>query len=253
MKLCGKRIVKHDVGAYNPPKVSPTTPVFLVGFLLHEQPEARSWTVDVSTVMLRFFLYRGRLGSSEPLAACRMPSPLVRPSVADLVFQVYGRPLHPELFEILAERQVRQADFVLTVRITRTGHVISWENDDVYLTEVTAAADQELPSQRRLLDYKLRHEQNTSLPCAHGIHYQASFQVETLPPELFIQVHEEILADGSKRGLLHHFSSSNRLTLAPLGFLQAEFRPGCLFLSSFHTFPSEHTVIKTQSLIEKRG
>ena len=53
--------------------------------------------------------------------------------------------------------------------------------------------------------------------------------------------------------LLHHFASHNRLALAPLGFVQAEFRPGCLFLSSFHTFPCEHTVIKTQSLIEKRA
>jgi hypothetical protein len=182
-----------------------------------------------------------------------MGTPLVRPPVADLVFQVYGRPLHPELFEVVASRQVRHADFELTVRITRTGHVVSWENEDVYLTEVTAAADQELPQRRRLLHYRLRSEQCATLPCAHGVHYQASFQVEVLPPDLFAHVHDEILADGSKRGLLHHFASQNRLALAPLGFVQAEFRPGCLFLSSFHTFPGEHTVVKTQSLIEKRS
>src|SRR5262249_14510304 len=73
---------------------------------------------------------------------------IVRPPVADLIFRVYGRPLHPELFDVLAMRQIRHADFVLTVRITRTGHVISWEDDNVHLTEVTAAADQELPSKR---------------------------------------------------------------------------------------------------------
>jgi hypothetical protein len=32
-----------------------------------------------------------------------------------------------------------------------------------------------------------------------------------------------------------------------------EARPGCLFLSAFHTFPDELTVVKTQSLIEKRN
>jgi hypothetical protein len=166
---------------------------------------------------------------------------------------VYGRPLHPELFDILAVRHIRHADFQLTVRITRTGHVISWENADVLLTEVTAAGDQELPERRRLLSYRLRNEHSATMPCAHGIHYQASFQVEVLPPDLFAHVHDEILADGSKRGLLHHFCPHNRLALAPLGFVSAEFRPGCLFLSSFHTFPGEHTVVKTQSLIEKRG
>lgn len=186
-------------------------------------------------------------------AALAMATPLVRPAVADLVFQVYGRPLHPELFDVVALRQLRQADFALTVQITRTGHVVSWENNDVHLTEVAAASAQELPQGRRLLNHRLKDEHNTCLPCAHGVHYQASFQVEVLPLALFVQVHEEILADGSKRGLLHHFTSHNRLALAPLGFVQAEFRPGCLFLSSFHTFPCENTVIKTQSLIEKRG
>jgi hypothetical protein len=173
--------------------------------------------------------------------------------VADLVFQVYGRPLHPELFDILAVRQIRQADFVLTVWITRTGHVISWESDDVHLSEVTTAAEQDLPHSKRLLSYRLRHEHCATLECAHGIRYQASFQVETLAPELFAHVHDEIVADGSKHGFLYHFSPHARLALAPLGFVLAEFRPGCLFLSAFHTFPGEHTVVKTQSLIEKKG
>jgi hypothetical protein len=177
----------------------------------------------------------------------------VRPPVCDLVFQLYGRPLHPELFDILAVRKIRREDYELTVRVTRTGHVISWENKDVYLTEVTATAAQELPERRRLLHYRLRSEHSATLPCAHGVHYQVSFQVEVLQPEIFAHVHEEILADGGKRGLLHNFPSHNRLALAPLGFVTAEARPGCLFLSSFHTFPTEHTVVKTQSLIERKS
>ena len=175
----------------------------------------------------------------------------IRPRVCDLVFQLYGRPLHPELFDILAQRKIQREDYELTVRITRTGHVVSWENADVHLTEVAAAADQPLPEKRRLLSYRLRSEHSGTLACAHGIHYQMSFQVEVLPPEIFAHVHDEILADGSKRGLLHHFPSRNRLALSPLGFISADARPGCLCLSSFHTFPGEHTVVKTQSLIEK--
>lgn len=182
-----------------------------------------------------------------------MAVPLVRPPVSDLIFQLYGRPLHPELFDILAVRKVKHEDGELVVRITRTGHVISWENADVHLTEVTAAADQLLPERRRLLHYRLRSEHTAQMACAHGVHYDTSFQVEVLPPEIFLHVHDEILADGSKRGLLHNFPSHNRLSLAPLGFISAEARPGCLILSSFHTFPTEHTVVKTQTLIEKRG
>jgi hypothetical protein len=175
----------------------------------------------------------------------------LRPAVCDLVFQLYGRPLHPELFDILAVRKIQREDYELSVRITRTGHVISWENTDVHLTEVTAAAEQELPQSRRLLHYRLRSEHTGRLLCAHGIRYEMSFQVEVLAPEIFLHVHDEILADGSKRGLLHNFPSHNRLVVAPLSFITAEAGPRRLFLSSFHTFPSEYTVVKTQSLIER--
>src|SRR5437763_592827 len=114
----------------------------------------------------------------------------LRPRVADLVFQLYGRPLHPELFDILAVRKIQREDYELTLRITRTGHVISWENRDVHLTEITAAAEQPLPDKRRLLSYRLRGEHNGTLACAHGIHYQTSFQVEVLPQEIFLHIHD---------------------------------------------------------------
>jgi Protein of unknown function DUF2617 len=177
---------------------------------------------------------------------------LVRPRVGDLVFQLYGRPVHPELFDILAKRKIQREDYELSVWITRTGHVVSWENRDVHLTEVAAAADQPLPEKRRLLHHRLRGEHSNTLTCAHGIHYQMTFQVEVLPPEIFLHVHDEILADGQKRGLLHNFQPNHRLSLSPLGFIAIETRAGCLFLSTFHTFPEEYTVVKTQSLIEKK-
>ena len=59
------------------------------------------------------------------------------------------------------------------------------------------------------------------------------------------------LADGSKRGFLQHFPAPDYLGLAPLGFVTADARQGCLILSTFHTFPGEYTVVKTQSLIER--
>jgi hypothetical protein len=177
---------------------------------------------------------------------------LTRPRVSDLIFQVYGRPLHPELFDILAVRKVRREDYELTVRITRTGHVISWEDPDVYLTEVAAASDEPLPERRRLRHWRLRGERSDVLACAHRVHYETTFQVERLPPEIFLHVQDEILADGTKRGLLHNFRPHHRLALSPVTLVTVEARPRCLFLSTFHTFPDEYTVVKTQSLIEKK-
>jgi hypothetical protein len=176
---------------------------------------------------------------------------LVRPRVAELVFQVYGRPLHPELFDILAVRQVRHEDAQVTVRITRTGHVVTWENDDVLLTEL-ADVDQQLDSRRRLIHFRMRGEHSYTMPCCHGITYQTSFQVETLSPEIFLHVHDEILADGRKSGLLHHFGPHHRFAVSPVSRVDVQAKPGCIFVLAFHTFPDEHTIVKSQTLIERR-
>jgi hypothetical protein len=176
---------------------------------------------------------------------------LVRPRVADLHFQLYGRSLHPELFDILAVRRIERDRFQLAIHITRTGHFISWRHGDQCLTEA-ADAVADLAQSRRLLSYRLRGEHAATIRLAQNLTYQASFQSETLAPEIFQHVHEEILNDGSKRGLLHNFQTSHRLGLSPLGFVCAEMRPGCLFWSAFHTFPEENTVIKSQTLLEMK-
>src|SRR4051794_14766318 len=101
-----------------------------------------------------------------------MGIPIVRPQVGDLIFQLYGRPVHPELFEIVAVRRIERENYRLAAWITRTGHVFTWENPDVFLTEVASASDQPLPERRRLMHYRLRCEQSRLLDCAHGIRYQ---------------------------------------------------------------------------------
>ena len=176
----------------------------------------------------------------------------VRPKVAELVFQLYGKPLHPELFETVASRQFGCREYQGCIRITRTGHVITWQNPLVCLTEI-ADAQQEIDPAHRLLSYRMCGERSGSWNCGHGISYQMSFQVEKLSPEIFLHVHDEILAEGSKHGMLHNFRPNHRLAVAPLGLVTAEARPDCLLFTTFHTFPEEHTIVKSQSLIEKRN
>ena len=81
----------------------------------------------------------------------------LRPPVEDLVFQLYGRPVHPELFDILARRRIRHHDFTLELWLTTTGHVISWQGPRGHLTEITAT-DPELPGWGHLLSHRLRGE-----------------------------------------------------------------------------------------------
>lgn len=178
-----------------------------------------------------------------------MHSPIVRPKIVELVFRLYDRRLHPELFETLAERRVKRDGYVLSARVTPTGHVIEWSRGDAVLCEVTATANQPLPDTGRLLAHRFQGERHGRCSLDR-VKYEMSLQVETLPPEVFLHVHEDLVADGAKRGMLFHFRPHHRLGLTPIGLITVEQLTGGLAVSAFHTFPDEFTVIKTQSLIE---
>jgi hypothetical protein len=174
---------------------------------------------------------------------------VARPRVGELVFHLYNRPLHPEIFEVYAERRLVREKQNVHVRITRSGHVVTWERNDVWITEVAAASSDALPD-NSLLQHRIRGEQFGQVMIRPDIRYQMSSQVETLPWEIYLHIHDEILADGARRGILFNFQPNHRLALAPLGFLTIEGNARSLVIQAFHTFPEECTVVKSQSLID---
>jgi hypothetical protein len=174
-----------------------------------------------------------------------------RPSVQEMIFCLFDRPLHPELFETLASRRVERDDYTLTVRITPTGHLLSWHRGDIHLAELTAAGSQLLPSHGSLLRHRFEGERTGAIKPVRGISYQMSSQIEILPPEIFVHVHDEFRADGAKRGLLYHHVPHHRLSLSPLSFITVEAWKSTLSVNAFHTFPNECAIVKTQSLIER--
>lgn len=179
-----------------------------------------------------------------------MNSLLARPPLADLVLQVHGRAPHPEFFDVLAHHRLRREGFDIAVSVTRCGHVVTLDKGPLVVAEIMDVAAA-LPQDRRLWAGKVRGERGGLIPCGGEFAFRVNFQVETLPPSAFRHVHDEILADACRGGILHHFSPNRRLSFAPLAYLRFDSRPGCLFLSSFHTFPDEHAVVKTQSLLER--
>jgi hypothetical protein len=179
-----------------------------------------------------------------------MGVPLVRPRVAEVIFRLYDRPLHPELFDAVAAKTVARDGRRLTVRLTRTGHTLGWTDGAVHLEEVTATIDQELPD----AGVRLAHGFDTPrrARCAFpGVRYHLEMQVEVLEPEQFVHLHAELVADGTRKGLVYHCKTNNRVGLSPLGVVIVEALPKCLSVTAFHTFPDEFAVLKTQSLIEQ--
>lgn len=174
----------------------------------------------------------------------------VRPKVAELVFQLYGRPLHPELFERHESREVKRGGYEARIDITSAGHLVTWRYDGLTLTEVCTAAHHPLPQKRRLISYPLRGERSDRVECRGGVVYQVSFQLEPVQPEVFWTFQEELAADGRRQGLLHTFESSGRMALGALSYIHVETRNRSMLVQAFHTFPDDYAIVKSQSLFE---
>ena len=174
----------------------------------------------------------------------------VRPKVAELVFQLYGRPLHPELFEVCSSRTVQREHYSAKIEITSTGHVVAWRHAGLILTEVTTSAHHPLPERRRLLSYRLKGQRSDRVECRGGITYHVSFQLESMDPEVFWTFQEELTRDSRKQGMLQRFDSSGRIALGAISYINVESRARNLLIQAFHTFPDDYAVVKSQSLFQ---
>ena len=174
----------------------------------------------------------------------------VRPKVAELVFQLYGRPLHPELFEVCHSQTVERGDYRAKIDITTAGHIVTWRYAGLTLTEVATSAHNPLPEFRRLLTYRLKGERNDRLKCRGNVSYQMSFSLEPVEPEVFWTFQEELADDGRRRGMFHQFASSGRMALGAISYISFESRNRSLIVQAFHTFPDDYAIVKSQSLFQ---
>ena len=174
----------------------------------------------------------------------------VRPKVAELVFQLYGRVLHPELFEICATRSIDRGGYSATIAITGAGHLVTWRKDGLTLTEVATSLAQPLPQKRRLLSHRIAGERSDRMECRGGASYQTCFQLETVEQEVLWSFQQELVVEGAKRGLLHRFESGGRLALGAVSWIHVETRPRSLLVQTYHTFPDDLAIVKSQSLFE---
>ena len=174
----------------------------------------------------------------------------VRPKVAELVFQLYGRPLHPELFDVCESRSVKRGQYEARVDITSSGHVVTWRYHGLVLAEVATSAHTPLPQKRRLISYRLQGERNDRVECRGGATYNVGFQLERVDPEVFWSYQNELFHDCETQGMLYRFDSSGRMALGALSYINIESRVRTLRVQAFHTFPDDYAIVKSQSVFE---
>ncbi|WP_146445605.1 DUF2617 family protein [Botrimarina colliarenosi] len=209
----------------------------------------------------------------------------VRPKIAELVMQLYGRPLHPELFEVFAQKRLERgkvappprvvtaADVVAdeeahrdatgyeaVIQITSAGHVVRWRQGGMTLTEVCASSHQPLPTRRRLMSHRLEGERTERVECRGGVVYETNLALETASTEALQSYQQEfdlmslqgssLPTGGGGSALLHRFEASGRagVSLGAISFVDVQARDLSLRIRALHTFPDDHAVVKTESV-----
>lgn len=174
----------------------------------------------------------------------------VRPDVAELTFQVFGRPIHPELLNTKASAEIRQEAYSAKLQVCDTGHAITFRRANHLLCEVVLSRESPLPLRKKLYGQKLRGHRQESICFESGLEYHLSFQYEQLEPEVFHHFHQELFDDCHQALVAHQFSPATRWTPVPVSFMKVEEAPRSLLIHAFHTFPENFAVVKTQSLFE---
>jgi hypothetical protein len=170
-------------------------------------------------------------------------------AIADLKLSLFLRPLHPEFFDIRATRNFDQTGFGGCVWLIDSGHVITFIDGPNAITEVMAPREMELPKRGLVRTVDMVGEHDHRLETRGPIVYQMAYQVDSEGPDTYLREAEDLLAS-ARQG--HLFSESpHDAAKRPFSYAVPEPRGTGLLVHTWHGFPAENTILKTQTLIER--
>ena len=174
-----------------------------------------------------------------------------RGRVADLTFRVYDCAVHPDWFGTRAHRRIARGSWEADVRITAGGHAVTWRSGERRLTEALAGPEMEWPGAGLLFESPIRREHAASFqPGGGGVAYQTCFEAERVDPEVFDHLCAEMTLDATPGDLVGHFAPADRMSSGPIVRVHVEMRGSGLSVQTFHSFPEERAIVRTQSLFE---
>ncbi len=170
--------------------------------------------------------------------------------VEELLFCLYQRPIHPELFDIRQVKRLSKPRYQAEIWLCGLAHVIMVRAGDQTLTELITEENELLPKSGLATSFRFRGERDHAQAFDNGLKYILSTQVERLTPQLFPATHRDYVHYAQNRGLFNKFEEWTYDGLAPFSFVDFDPRDHELHIHAFHAFPEEMTLLKTQSIFE---
>lgn len=175
---------------------------------------------------------------------------LYRPQATQLSFRLYERNLHPELFDTYAEASLLTSDIQATCRICVGGHAVTLMHAGKTITEVVGSDEDDFPEFGQCVRHRLRNGRDATAHLHTGAKYHWGAHVEFTDSEVFDYLHSEFISEIPSATLSYQFPAMHRLRPGPISLIFLESLPNSLAIRSFHTFPDDLAVLRTQSLLK---
>ncbi len=179
-----------------------------------------------------------------------MPNRTKQRRSGGLSLLLYQRPLHPELFRILATEQVSRRAYDADIWLIEGGHVVAFNANKNTLTEVILMGGEPMTDRGLLQQIPCRGEKYHEMTAGGNVRYMISTQEEQLTQTLYEATKHEISSYAAKRELMTAEVPATPETGAGLSVLDIERRSHELLVQSFHLFDETLMVIKTQAIFE---
>ena len=172
----------------------------------------------------------------------------VRPKISELAFRVFGRSLHPELFETHLSRTIVREQYRLKIDITSSGHLLTWQRNGLVFSEVASSTHQPLPAGHQLFGDMVGSPSRQQIQYQNALDYTCNFQLDPAQPQTFTMIQKELLKSIPCEGMLFQFQSSGRMAMGAISYVNIQSRQNTVHIRAFHTFPDAYVVMKSESV-----
>ena len=173
---------------------------------------------------------------------------VVRPKIADLNFKLFGRSIHPELFDSCSVRKVQREHYSVELNITSDGHLILFRHEDLTLAEISASSHHPLPSNRLLMSHAMQGEQQDKVTVGDRVRYECQFQLDLVSPKTVLAIQQQLGPEVDCQGLVHRFAASGRMAFGAISYIDVQSFCKHVQIRTFHTFPDTSSIVKSCSV-----
>lgn len=179
-----------------------------------------------------------------------MSTESIRPSIGETSYRLFDRPLHPELFDPVLLGRIRADKYDVSVGICEGGYHLQFSTGQQALVEVTASDRQKLSTFGLQQTYFYNDSQEVLVETDRPLIYHFAGEVDVVDYSVFTRVQLELECEMPKMFLAHKFPAANRILPGALSLVRVEGNAKMLSVHTFHTYPEDLAVLRTQTLIE---